>query len=600
MKRLIHKQARESLQALLPNLDKKDCDCGTEVHWNLFKVLAFNPWIDSQTGAVRVGSQIIARALGKSAVYHAKRFNAGKYLHHFLQDVIPGIATLVVDEQGREWSTSTWVLRSDGSSFKSEDGKERRVLINWPSEVKTILEKEINKEYKDEKVYISNGLKRNSGKERQYLKLILEECQQEIEILDCEPAKEIASYLNSLPTNNFTKLLENFEEARKEANRLEGHAKFQQLLILDTIMEAPKPFVKPSERTDRLFGRGANLANLKKDVRKVLTKGWYEADLKSAQLAIVATLWDIPEVKDFLKTGESFWSNILEFLGAPLEAKSLIKDYTYGVIFGMSRERLETELTEELKKFGVDNKFLSHPIISSLLKARTKYIQKVKAQGYIIDAFGKKFSVKNDVLSLIARQAQSYEMALIHPVFQLAEQTEDFSIQLYQFDGVSLKFHNSSRKDHWINLISEVVAKKAEELNIYTSLDITENTDKFTMLKERVAQKEFELLSLVEEKKNDLPLHTTGVYCIFDTSSNRAYFGQSVDVYQRIVTHQRQLANNTHVNNKLQRAFNKNPGSLIGFLAQTVPYTQLDEAESYYINYFKTHKYGFNQINKLR
>lgn len=606
MKRLIHKSARESLQALLPNLDSYNCKCKKEEHWNLFRVLAFNPFIDRDTGAVRASAETIARATNNLSALRAGKFNAGAVLKHFINDIIPGIATLLVDDQGREWSTSTWVIREDDSRYKKEDGKTRRVLVNWPLEVKEIIQKEITKQYTDEKVYISNGNKRNDGKERGFTTIILDECQQEIEILNCKPAKEIADYLNNLPINSFTKLSDNFDKALEVADKLEGHVKQQQLLILSTIMEAPKPFVRPSEKTDRLFGHGANITNLKKEVRKALTKGWFEGDLKSAQLAIVATLWNIPEVLSFLETGKSFWSDVLSHLGVSEEAKGIVKDHTYGVIFGMSKERLVEEMNAGLKKFNIEkggNLFLSHPIISALLKARGAYISKVLSEGYIVDAFHSKFEInKSNVLSLVARQAQSYEMALIHPVFELAKTTEDFSIVLYQFDGVSIKFHNKKRQGTWLELIELAVKKKACELGIFTSLDIVENKEvsKFDILNERRVQKDFELLKLVEEKKNDLPLHATGIYCIFDISSNRAYFGQSIDIQQRLISHRSQLTNKKHINTKLQRAFNKNPANLIGFLAQEVEYSQLDEAESFYINYFKTHKYGFNQVNKLR
>lgn len=602
MKRLIHKQARESLQALLPNLDTYDCKCQKEVHWNLFRVFAFNHYIDKDSGAVRIGAETIARAVGKMDELKFRHFNAGKYITHFINDIIPGCATLVLDEQGREWSKSTWGF--SGSRFVKEDeGKQRRVLLHWSPEVKEILRKETHGEFTGEKVYISTGNKKNKTKERSVLKAVEDECQQEIEILNCEPAKEIAQYLNSLPTNCFTKLVDNYEETKAEILKIKNeNVRNQQLLILDSIMEAPKPFVKPTERTDRLFGHGANITNLKKDIRRSFTKGWYEADLRSAQLAIVAKLWDIPEVTEFLKTGKSFWKEVLSFLGADTEAKSLVKDYTYGTIFGMSKDRIQAELNIGLKEFGVEDggdKFLSHPLISTLLKARTKYVSLVTSLGSLIDAFGVEFKVtKSNVLSLVARQAQSYEMALIYPIFGLAG--EDFSVTLYQFDGVSLKFHNERNKAHWLERICEVVEEKALELGIHTSLEISENTDKFTLLEERKVQKKFELLTLVEEKKNDLPHSTTGIYCIFDTSSSRAYFGQSVDVYSRVLRHRSDLVSNRHNNKKLQRAFNKSPGNLVGFLAQEVDYSQLDEAESFYINYFKTHKYGFNQVNKLR
>lgn len=475
MKRTIHKQTREELKRIFPNLDSYNCSCKREDHWNLLKVFMFSHYIDKETGSVRIGAETIARATNKLSQFVNNRFNAGAIIAHFITDIIPNCITLVTDEQGREWSKSTWTTSSDGSFTKTEEGKQRRALVNWPTKVKEVITNELNNSLSDEKVYISNGNKKNSAQERMTQKNIKEECTNRVEILDCEPAKEIASYLNDLPTNSFTKIIDNYEKALKTVLSIKNiNSRQSQLVVLDTIIESPKPFVKPVENTDRLFGFGANITNLKKEVRKVLTTGWFEGDLKSAQLAIVARLWNIKEVKDFLKSGKSFWKEMESFLSASEEDKSVIKDFTYGIIFGMSKERVLEEMV--IGSLSVGERFLSHPVISALLKARTKYINQAIKAGFITDAFGKKLEVtKKNVLSLVARQAQSYEMALIYPVFELAKTTKDFTVTLYQFDGVSLAFHNERTKEFWISEIKKAVLEKAEQLDITTSLDVSEN-----------------------------------------------------------------------------------------------------------------------------
>ena len=465
MKRLISISARKELSQLLPNLDGFKCKCKREDHWNLFRTLAFNHYIDKDTGAVRLGAETIARAVNQLQAYKTGHFNAGKIIKHFLQDVIPGCASLMVDNIGREWSTSTWVKRDDDSSYKISEGKQRRVLLNWPLDVKTIIDNELNGLYNEEKVYIESGNKRNLNKERNFLNLKIEECQQEVEVLECLPAKDIATYLNNLPVNGFNKIKDNYKAALEEIKKISNHnVKNQQLIILDTISESPKPVYKPTENTDRLFGNGANITNLKKNIRKILTRGWTEADLRSAQLAIVARLWNIKGIDSFVK--KSPWDSLIIATGL---TKSMVKDYTYGAIFGMSLKRIKDEA-------GV--KFFNHPLIQALLKARQSYISKVVKDGYLLDAFGTSLEVtKDNVLSIIARQAQSYEMALIDPIFKLAATTEDFTVQLYQFDGVSLKFHNENTKSLWISKIVSAVDEVAKNLGIDTELVVEDNNE---------------------------------------------------------------------------------------------------------------------------
>ena len=473
----------------------------------------FSHYIDKETGSVRIGAETIARATNKLSQYMNNRFNAGVVIDHFINDIIPNCVSLVTDEQGREWSKSTWTKSSDGSFVKVEEGKQRRALVNWPKEVVALITRELNNSLSDEKVYISNGNKKNSAQERMIQKNIKEECTNRIEILDCEPAKDIASYLNNLPTNSFTKITDNYKKALKTVQSIKNvNSKQSQLIVLDTIMESPKPFVKPVENTDRLFGFGANITNLKKEVRKVLTTGWFEGDLKSAQLAIVATLWDVKEVKTFLESGKSFWKEMTSFLSASEEDKSVIKDFTYGIIFGMSKERVIEEMF--INNLPVGELFLSHPIVSALLKARTKYINQAIKKGFITDAFNRDLKVnKKNVLSLVARQAQSYEMALIYPIFELAKTTEDFTITLYQFDGVSLAFHNERTKEFWMNEIKKAVQEKATELDINTSLNIEENIEKEEISKEvQVTTDQIKVLKNIDSFENRWIFKETGKF----------------------------------------------------------------------------------------
>lgn len=124
---------------------------------------------------------------------------------------------------------------------------------------------------------------------------------------------------------------------------------------------------------------------------------------------------------------------------------------------------------------------------------------------------------------------------------------------------------------------------------------------KFHILQERKVQKEDELAQLAKDLRFNIPTTIcSGIYCIYNTATGKAYFGQSVNVLARLNSHKNMLNKGTHDNKKLQKAYNKHGYSFVAFLAQEVSREHLNEAESYYINYFKTHKNGYNKKNKLR
>jgi hypothetical protein len=64
-------------------------------------------------------------------------------------------------------------------------------------------------------------------------------------------------------------------------------------------------------------------------------------------------------------------------------------------------------------------------------------------------------------------------MTLILPIFDLALTTDQFTIVLYQFDGVSIVFKRNP--EYWMKRISEVVEDKAKELDIITRLEWSRN-----------------------------------------------------------------------------------------------------------------------------
>jgi len=518
MKKMITKTNRDRIANLIPTLNNMKCGCERSVHWNMFRLLAFSAYRDENTGAVRVGQEALARVEGKMEALKNNNYSGRQFLTHAINDLFPGMLTLVVDENGRDWSTASWSTDTSGNYYKTEEGMQRRVIVNFSSEIESVINDELNS-LPENLVYIDSGLKKNAKKERDELRLDREEADLLFGMTDSPRARYMANYLNKLPTNKFTALADNFTAAEQQLNTIKNpSAKRIQKLILETIKERPIPVYVPTKKSDRLFTRGASMQNLKKSVRKALTQGWFEFDLSSAQLAIVAYQWKIPEVAQFLASGGSLWRELLSYLNVAdchyEDVKSIVKDFVYGLIFGMGETRIVEELTELLLPYNVVNagkRFLSHPLISLVLEARRRRVNELLKAGFHAYQEEKKTDpkeraevlralnageltetdyncwlstkmtlkvvdvTKHNVLSVLAQQAQRLEQVLIYPAFQLLDQTSDFSIVLYQFDGFSVSFNNNAKREYWINRIVNAVNETAANIGINTSLVWEEN-----------------------------------------------------------------------------------------------------------------------------
>ena len=155
----------------------------------------------------------------------------------------------------------------------------------------------------------------------------------------------------------------------------------------------------------------------------------------------------------------------------------------------MGEERLVNELNNDLSDFGVvegGKQFLEHPVMKAVLAARRKRINSLLKAGFTTEvndapsAFDtptlKTIKVtKKNVLSILAQEAQAMEQVLIYPAFQLTNETDDFQITLYQFDGFSVSFSNKSRQEYWTNRICEVVDAACEYYGIKSFLIAEEN-----------------------------------------------------------------------------------------------------------------------------
>jgi hypothetical protein len=210
---------------------------------------------------------------------------------------------------------------------------------------------------------------------------------------------------------------------------------------------------------------------LRRDIRKTLTQGWYEFDLANAQLAIVAKLWNIQPIQDFLSTKQSIWTELFKhFNRTSLKTtndlkyqgiKSVFKKALYSLIYGMPKGNLIKEINEGLKVYGISQggkHFFINTLIQALYLAREAKFQEMNGLTEVSTIFNKTLQIdgnktstgkptqnrKDSIASHLSHQAQSVELYLLLPVVELASTTKDFHIVLWQHDGFSIHFNDKS------------------------------------------------------------------------------------------------------------------------------------------------------------
>lgn len=88
----------------------------------------------------------------------------------------------------------------------------------------------------------------------------------------------------------------------------------------------------------------------------------------------------------------------------------------------------------------------------------------------------------------------------------------------------------------------------------------------------------------------------TGIYKITCDVTGEVYIGQSTAIARRWATHRRELKNNQHYNQHLQRAYNKYGEEHFQYeILEQCPKTKLNEREEFYIKIFDSYNNGFNQ-----
>lgn len=288
-------------------------------------------------------------------------------------------------------------------------------------------------------------------------------------------------YLNGLSPHAFSKTVGRALGAAFEAaDRLDAEGKrtvaYRELRRIEL---QPQPLYAPSQRgkTSRVFANGIPL--LPGSVRRALTPQWIDFDLKSAQLAVAAGLWDVPKVSAFLDSGGSIWSEISGHLGLPTDpvpaaVKKPIKEFVYAAMYGKARRALSRTLTTALSRYTkrAGPRLMKHPVIEDLLRGRDEELGRLLREGRAVDVFGRELLVadQEEARSVAAQLAQAVELAILLPVIEIAEASDDFDVVLWQHDGFSVAVRDKSKEARIIKRIEASVSETAAALGVPTRL----------------------------------------------------------------------------------------------------------------------------------
>ena len=343
---------------------------------------------------------------------------------------------------------------------------------------------------KDEWVYFDDGYKRRKQHQANDKKALLELANHLVESKENVDVRRLLVYMNNRNIRSFRIDPKYMDEAYAHVLSIEDVTKRESALnTLLAIASQPKPFYQPTTKgkTTRIFPLNLSLLNLQKDIRRILTRDWIDYDLKSAQLAIIAKLWELENVLKFLEERKSIWTSLFDHMGfdrsIPLSTvKPDLKDALYALVYGKERNEFERDLFKQVKEFITNptEKFFSHPIIEVVFRTREKELERIVENGGAEDSFGewipinpkqKPKKAKRSVMSIVA---QSFELKLLLPVVELAERTNDFNILLWQHDGFSVKYTDRTKKNTWHNKILKSVKSEAKRLQIPTYLEFDE------------------------------------------------------------------------------------------------------------------------------
>ena len=450
--RFCSRQFREQVRSLYPGLD------GKPDRWLFLQFLIYCQHYDFATDKLVASAQVVSEWMGRQGAYHGKNFSVRDVAEDFSEHVFPV-------------SLSGYVFAPSIGKFES-----RIVLSKFPTELERLWEEERRSRHTP-RVEFATGHKAVNPS----LTLGFPSAP--------EASRIMVEYMNALPTNRFSKAVAaHWDEAAALAASLgEMHTPAgRQSAILTQFLSNPKPYYKTVKNSARIFSAtDASIANLKQCVRDVLCQDWLKCDLASAQYSINYRLWGMEEMGVHFVA--SPFDTLIADLGLSRDARPALKKIMYSICFGMSTQRDPTreniaDLADAIAPHLWQTMKL-HPLIKGLLETRRAQFKQIRETGFALDAWSNPIPLVpeahdgrsgDNVRSVLAQLAQSYEQRLMFEIYKLAIQNtgkHGFSIMVNVYDGLYICVHDASDIECWKRRISSAVENEALILGIKTQLD---------------------------------------------------------------------------------------------------------------------------------
>ena len=446
---------------------------GNDPFLRLFRYLCFGTFHDGDTHQLVIPAKMMAEEFFEQP---RKHFTAQKALEAFRDQVLPSLT----------WSTPSF------RSTNAWHGKARQITnLGFDAETLDALQQECLGPSEDQVDFVTG---RAHQREERYRVTAEEKQAYEAELASCTlngTQTNILNYLRGIHAGRLflPKLVDNRDAIRSAILQLPEGLQRIRYRVLAAARQNPSVYYLPSKegRTCRLSPRGDSLVGLKSAVRKAVTKGWMECDLRSSQFAILAAKLKAPISQAFIASGESVWQEFHRHLTGmdtppPKESKKVLKEAMYSLCFGKS----ERHLKEFLHEHGMAD-LLKHPILHELLQLRRKWFQEIEQAGGASDVWGVWHAIDHAVDretgkerwagSIAATVIQSVEMEIIAPIFDVATRhgkSDQFGICLFQHDGATLSFTAKDKIDRAQAKLKKAVESRARELGVTTVLEFTQ------------------------------------------------------------------------------------------------------------------------------
>lgn len=373
------------------------------------------------------------------------------------------------------------------------DKQARSVSLILPPHVQNALAKERERMTDKNLVWFQSGISVSRRNRRDYYQAFQKYQEEMAQLPPDHPAFELGELMRTQPQDVFSRVLNNNLPYVKQSlldspcsSDQEKATRGWNLRVLHSVGDYVRQFYTSVGGSWRLFSQAPSINHLSRDFRRMALAGEMEFDLRACQLAVVAKLWNVPLLQRLLENEKSIWQFFSDLLGKPIErCKPILKTAIYAIVFGMrAREVCRMVAYGTRHDLGIGQtaalKFINHPIVESLLEARTRELVKIAEQDGAEDAFGYWWRVQRNNRnqqtvrgrrSVLAAVVQSYEMQLMLSILPFLQNGKQIRLLSWLHDGVTLRMSDPTHRSYQIREMQAAVARTAAMLGMATELE---------------------------------------------------------------------------------------------------------------------------------